>query len=302
MNRDEAVAPVIAAMLILAIVVTFIAAWHAYMLPSMKAQAEMTHIGAVETGIVRFSSDIESAASMRQNLVLSEPLPLGGGDIMFDPAKSGGILRVQNESASYLKINVVNVTIPSSTNSSFRLVNVSYFPSGNFWQDQGYTWSYGYINVSRGRLATPLHYPMMQDVKYPITGALFDLTPAIAPSDPTACSAVTVHTVNMNSLAGHMMASGNGNTRLVMNNTIHRERIDNVTYLKVYVNPSLPMGFRNAMWNTVTQRSTDLLICRNVQLESRDDTTLAITLKISPLIPNLTVIHETNEIQVGALG
>jgi hypothetical protein len=87
-----------------------------------------------------------------------------------------------------------------------------------------------------------------------------------------------------------------------MNNTIHRERIDNVTYLKVYVNPSLPMGFRNAMWNTVTQRSTDLLICRNVQLESRDDTTLAITLKISPLIPNLTVIHETNEIQVGALG
>ena len=72
-------APVVAAMLILAIGVTFFAAWNAYYVPSMKAQSEITHLKDAETGFLRFSSDIETAASLKRNMQLSEPIPLEGG-------------------------------------------------------------------------------------------------------------------------------------------------------------------------------------------------------------------------------
>ena len=36
---------------------------------------------------------------------------------------------------------------------------------GNFWQDQGYQWQYGYINVTKyGTLITPLSYDTMDNV------------------------------------------------------------------------------------------------------------------------------------------
>jgi len=54
MKTDEAVAPVIAAMLVLA-VLYFFAVWNATAIPSMKAQSEVTHLQEVESGILRFS-------------------------------------------------------------------------------------------------------------------------------------------------------------------------------------------------------------------------------------------------------
>jgi len=77
--NEDAVSPVVAAMLILAIVVTFFAAWNAMYVPSMKAQSEITHLKDVESGFLRFSSDIETATSLKKNMRMSEPIPLEGG-------------------------------------------------------------------------------------------------------------------------------------------------------------------------------------------------------------------------------
>ena len=145
--KEDAVAPVVAAMLILAVVVTFFAAWNAYYVPSMKAQSEITHIKDVETGVLRFSSDIETAVSLKKNLKFSEQIPLGGGDFSFDSVKSGGELKVRNASpAGYLRMNWTNGT-ESNPDNYFSLVRFSYTPVNNFWQDQGYDWRYGNVYV-----------------------------------------------------------------------------------------------------------------------------------------------------------
>lgn len=109
--KEDAVSPVIAAMLILAVVVTFFAAWHAYYVPSMKAQSEISHIREVETGFLRFSSDIETAASLKKGMRFSGSIPLGGGDFVFDPVKSGGELKIWNASPNgYLRLNWTSET------------------------------------------------------------------------------------------------------------------------------------------------------------------------------------------------
>ena len=120
-------APVVAAMLILAIGVTFFAAWNAYYVPSMKAQSEITHLRDVETGFLRFSSDIETAASLKRNMRLSEPIPLGGGEFTFDAVKSGGLLRIQNDTYGYMRIRIINGTTAATTStfSIFPIIHTS---------------------------------------------------------------------------------------------------------------------------------------------------------------------------------
>ena len=176
MRRDAAVAPVIAAMLVLAVIVTFFAVWNATAIPAMKEQAEVSHLQEVESGILRFSSDIESAASTPNSMTLSERIPLGGGDVLYSSTKSGGVLAVHNGNLSMV-IDIYNTSRSGDyqklDTSKFRLANFSYQPSGNFWQDQGYVWSHGYVNVTKGTLATPLEFSTMRAVDYNLTDALF---------------------------------------------------------------------------------------------------------------------------------
>ena len=73
--RDDAIAPVIAAMLILAALVTFFSIWNAVYVPSMKESSEVGHLENVESAFQHFSSDIDYAASSYQNnLIFSEPV------------------------------------------------------------------------------------------------------------------------------------------------------------------------------------------------------------------------------------
>ncbi len=96
--KEDALAPVIAVMLILAAIVTFLSIWNAIYVPSMKESAEIEHLHNVEESLEKFSSDIDYAASSHQNnLVFSEPDQLGGGDFMFNLLKSSGTLNVQNK-------------------------------------------------------------------------------------------------------------------------------------------------------------------------------------------------------------
>ncbi|MDD5025537.1 MAG: hypothetical protein PHN79_10600, partial [Methanoregula sp.] len=247
MNED-AVAPVVAVMLILAIGVTFFAAWNAYYVPSMKAQSEITHLKDVETGFLRFSSDIETAASLKKTVRLSEPIPLGGGEFTFNAVKSGGLLRIQNESEGYMRISIINGTTPVTTSNLLRFSNYSFQPVNNFWQDQGYVWSFGNVNVTKGSLSTPLLYTSMDTVTYRMTRSLFDLDMVPSRDDPAVCSLMNVYIVNMTPAAGHTTSSGNGNGMLVLESTVTNQQFTNATSMTLRINPGIPEGFRSALW------------------------------------------------------
>lgn len=295
--REDAVAPVIAAMLILAIGVTFFAAWNAYYVPSMKAQSEITHLNDVETGVLRFSSDIETASSLKKTLRLSEQIPLGGGEFTFDPVKSGGTIRVLEGNEGYLRLTITNGTSPSITNL-LHLTNYSYEPVNNFWQDQGYQWSYGNVNVTKGKLATPLQYASMDDVTYGITGTLFDLDMVSSSGDPAKCSGMNVYAVNITPAYGHTIASGNGNGMLALESTVTGQQFQNSTSLTVSINPDLPEGFRNELWESINERVNESLACGNVHAFP-DTPDLEIQLVFDP-IPNMTLNRRITEISIGA--
>jgi hypothetical protein len=163
--KDDAVAPVIAVMLILAASVTFLSIWNAVYVPSMKQSAEVEHLKNVESAFVQFSSDIETAVSMKKGLSFSKQVQLGGGDFIFNSLRSSGSLHVQNEPYPIYSITFYNETNGVIGGMNGTLVNFSYEPVGNFWQDQGYQWQYGFINVTKyGTRQTPLRYYNMTNV------------------------------------------------------------------------------------------------------------------------------------------
>ncbi|MDD3135991.1 MAG: hypothetical protein PHF64_05785 [Methanoregula sp.] len=296
MNED-AVAPVVAVMLILAIGVTFFAAWNAYYVPSMKAQSEITHLKDVETGFLRFSSDIETAASLKKTVRLSEPIPLGGGEFTFNAVKSGGLLRIQNESEGYMRVSIINGTTPVTTSNLLRFSNYSFQPVNNFWQDQGYVWSFGNVNVTKGSLSTPLLYTSMDTVTYRMTRSLFDLDMVPSRDDPAVCSLMNVYIVNMTPAAGHTTSSGNGNGMLVLESTVTNQQFTNATSMTLRINPGIPEGFRSALWNSVNLRVNESLSCRNVHAVS-NSSNLEIQMMFDT-IPNMTLNRKTIEIVLG---
>jgi hypothetical protein len=166
--NDDALSPVIAVMLILAVAVTIFSVYNAEYLPGMKQQAEVEHLQKVEESMVRFGSAVENAISLKRPMSLSESVILGGGDILLHSSRSSGTIRVQQEEDP-----VIFVWIETSTERiqvPLHFVNFSYWPMDNFWVDQGYSWQYGYINVSRvsgGRMydSVPLQYSTMESVK-----------------------------------------------------------------------------------------------------------------------------------------
>jgi len=317
---DDAVAPVIAVMLILAIAVTFFAAWHAYYVPSMKAQSEISHIKDVETGFLKFSSDIETAASMKKNMKLSEPIPLGGGDFTFDPVKSGGELKVWNASpldttsTGYFRFNWTNKSsVGPGTMQNFSLVKFSYKPVNNFWQDQGYGWSYGNVFVlnTERNLSTPLQVAHWSDVTYGLAESLVDVEPVQSVSTaeiPTNrnCSSITIRVVDITPDSRHSQTSGNGNGMLVLESAVKTEEITYATSMHLSINTP-PDRFRNSslwnetLWNSMNATSVERLSqCENVMMAFPSEHETRFTFKENPGYPNMTLIRETTEIKVGA--
>jgi hypothetical protein len=296
--NEDGVAPVVAVMLILAIVVTFFVAWNAYYVPAMKAQSEIGHLKDVETGFLRFSSDIGTAVSRKTNTRLSEPIPLGGGEFTFDAVKSGGAIRIQGEREGYMHLIIVNGTTPVTTGNLLRLSNFSYEPVNNFWQDQGYTWSYGIVNVTKGQLATPLQYTGMDEVTYEAAGILFDLDTTPSLSDPAVCTRMNVYIVNITPIPGHALASGNGNGMLVLDSSVMSQQYANATGMTIQINPDLPEGFRHALWDSVNDRIGQSLTCENVHAYP-DPANLEVLMAFDT-IPNMTLNRKITELSLGA--
>jgi len=319
--RDDAVAPVIAVMLILAIAVTFFAAWHAYYVPSMKAQSEISHIKDVETGFLKFSSDIETAASMKKKMKLSEPILLGGGDFTFDPVKSGGELKVWNASpldtstTGYFRFNWTNKSsVGSGTMQNFSLVKFSYKPVNNFWQDQGYGWSYGNVFVlnTERNLSIPLQFARWSEVTYGLAESLVEVEPVQSVStaeNPTNrnCSSITIRVVDITPDSRHLQTSGNGNGMLVLESVVMPpEEITYATSMHLSINTP-PDRFRNStlwnstLWKAVNATSVERLSqCENVVMAFPSDHETRLMFKTDPGYPNMTLIRETTEIKVGA--
>jgi len=161
--KDEGVSPVVAFMLLLMVVVSFLSVLNAYYIPSLKQQAEVQHLHSVEESFSRISSDILQVLTFRQNITIKEPVELGGGDVLFSSIKSSGYLEVnsslQSTPLSSMKISNYSNANPIKTigviiNSS----QVQYRPVGNFWINQGYQWKDGVLNVTKANRLTYLQY------------------------------------------------------------------------------------------------------------------------------------------------
>ncbi len=151
--KDDALAPVVGMMLILAVIVTVLSLWNGIYLPGLKQQAEVEHLQQVEQGMVRIDSAIGDAMYYRHNGSLSVPIPLGGGDIMLNNLKSGGVLRIEQDENPAVTIDVDGVP------HDLYVSNITYTPVSNFWIPQGYSWQYGYVNVSKNNRSTYLTLP-----------------------------------------------------------------------------------------------------------------------------------------------
>lgn len=214
MRREEALSPVVAVMLILAIAVTFYALVNATVIPQLKEQSEIEHLERVKEAFMRFDSDLRLAIAMERGVVLKERIPLGGGDILVNTVKSGGTLRVQGMTPAPLEM-----TIDENESLSAGMVQVSYQPVSNFWQEQGYTWQYGYLNVTKrnGRVSTPLEYPRMEDIDFgEFANALLSL-------DRDTSGACTLRYANLVAGASDF-ASGSGVAALALDSEIERHQ------------------------------------------------------------------------------
>lgn len=304
MKTDEAVAPVIAAMLVLAVIVTFFAVWNATAIPSMKAQAEVSHLHEVEEGMLRFSSDIDTAASMpATSMKLSERIPLGGGDILYSSTKSGSVLLVQSE-PPYMGIRLYNVSSHQLEGSRFVLSNITYSPVGNFWQDQGYNWSHGYVTVTKGAVSVPLEYTNMENVAYNLTGALFSASVVSYNGTSNNCSVIKINCVNITTAKHQNTLSGNGIGTLTLNSVVTPpERLVHVTTINVTVfsEENQLSGFPLAMHDAV-KKSLETIenpVCSNIQYDIVNSTDRIIILQIKP-DPDVTVIRQTTDIVLSA--
>lgn len=243
MRNDDALSPVIAAMLILAVAVTAIAVYQTQIVPDLKEQAEIEHMQEVESAFLAFTSDLETAASLKTYGSFKERIPLGGGNTMFDQTRSSGTLEIVQEDYPVMWVNITaeNETVVNRPSS---LVNITYTPVSNFWTDQGYEWREGYVNVTKGTVSTPLEYTSMEEVResmpeWTFAASLFevehegrwdiDINETTGyPDNYSAwrfnCTGLTVSLVSFTTVSDNGFASGNSIATLDIQSTVNTTR------------------------------------------------------------------------------
>lgn len=208
--NDNALAPIVAVMMILVVVVTLFSVWNAIYFPGLKQQAEVEHLKDVEEGILRFGNDIDNSIYLWRNGTLSESIPLGGGAILLSGVRSGGELRIRQLEGAAVTVSV------DGTEYYGHLANISYQPVSNFWIDQGYSWENGAVNVSKGRVSIPITLPD----QYTRTRDAF-LKNLQQPFEYSSdYRNITIRMVNITPGALNSGTSGNGISRLNLNATV----------------------------------------------------------------------------------
>jgi hypothetical protein len=136
-----------------------------------------------------------------------------------------------------------------------------------------------------------------------LAGTLFGLDAVPSPDDPVACSLMNVYIVNITPAAGHTLASGNGNGMLTLGSTVVTQQFANATSMTIEINPALPGGFRDALWdNADNQSAREVITCGNVhRIPPADplepDPPIQLTFDT---IPNMTLNRKISEITLGA--
>ena len=146
-EKDDAVSPVIALMLILAILATCMAVYTTTYVPGLKQQDEITHTGEVKLAFMRFASDIDNVIAQGKPAVYTEVLELGGGDVPLSPTKSSGTIEI-NPSP------IGTYTIGGET-KYLNGIAVTYTPSFTAWEKQGYVYQNGVVWITKEEKVTP---------------------------------------------------------------------------------------------------------------------------------------------------
>ena len=146
-EKDDAVSPVIALMLILAILATCMAVYTTTYVPGLKQQDEITHTGEVKLAFMRFASDIDNVIAQRKPAVYTEVLELGGGDVPLSPTKSSGTIEINTS-------KIGTYTIGGET-KDLNGIAVTYTPSFTAWEKQGYVYQNGVVWITKEEKVTP---------------------------------------------------------------------------------------------------------------------------------------------------
>ena len=147
-EKDDAVSPVIALMLILAILATCMAVYTTTYVPGLKQQDEITHSGEVKLAFERFASDIDNVIAQGKPAVYTEVLELGGGDVPLSPTKSSGTIEIE-------EIKIGTYQIGTETSRDLDGVQITYTPSFTAWEKQGYLYKNGVVWITKDEKRTP---------------------------------------------------------------------------------------------------------------------------------------------------
>ncbi|GEM_PF-6977725 len=218
---EDAIAPLVAMLLILAAVVTLLSVYNSSYMPQLKEKAEITHLEEVSSSFKNYVTYIENSAREKKEGTISIPVKLGGGDVFLSPGKSGGALYV-GDCTTVISVQNENNTMMNGTVCSLDFGTV-----GNFWHERGYSWNYGIVNITEFSKSTPLSFAGMDDASDYIEnvsgfpGSLVDISfrggyvprfDAYGNFTGTSynCTAVYVDIVRLKGDPGNNYVSGNG--------------------------------------------------------------------------------------------
>lgn len=256
--KDEAVSPVVAFMLLLMVVVSFISLLNAYYIPSLKQQAEIEHLGKVEESFLAIGTDIDRLVSFKENAVIKERMSLGGGDVLFSAVRSTGTLQLSQD------IWLVNVLIVNASGSSlFNITTfrISYRPTGNFWVNQGYQWRSGIINVTKNNRSTWLEYIDQADATRAQHQFIRVLTTPSIKEMPSSLNSnylenvfISMSNLSIDKDKMFMSSNGGGGVDLVMKKNEYL--IQNVAEIKFTINPGLTSDEKNFLSSVLSEVNT----------------------------------------------
>lgn len=147
-GKDDAVAAVVALMLVLAVIVTCLAVYTTSYIPSLKQQAEISHTDEVLYTFKGFSAEMDSIYATGELREYSNPLVLGAGDILLSPSKSSGTIEITGNPIGSLKVG-------TGSGYTINSIDVSYTPSFTVWEPQGVHYENGVLWITKEDKKTP---------------------------------------------------------------------------------------------------------------------------------------------------
>ena len=137
----HAVSTVVAAILILAVLTTFISAINAYYIPSLGSENDIQHMQEVRDSFVKIASLAASGTSNEK-----VQIPLGSKEMPYGPSVSSSGTLTVDPNSSWFNISMFNVAEPENRFDSFyALNNLTYVSSFLLVRDKGHPDTYEVI-------------------------------------------------------------------------------------------------------------------------------------------------------------